>query len=160
ASNRSRDAIEDIFAAFPPGEAVDLAVSRAGKLQTLTLKPVPACNARFEVVPSDTLIARSQGKTIQISTRFVEAFGEEGTAVAAAHEFAHLVLKHGTRSSKASERQADRLSIRLLAAAGFDPHIAPRFWREHGASMGSRGHDPVGKRIELLETEIAALEAR
>ena len=69
------------------------------------------------------------------------------------------MLRHGLPASKQAEREADILSLHLLAAAGYDPQIAPRFWRENGASMGSRGHDSVNKRIALLETEIAAMGA-
>ncbi len=154
ASSANRDQVERQLIALPPRSPITMQVNRAGRSVTATLQPVSACRARFEVVASDQLIARSDGTTIQLSNAFVERFGEGGVAVAFAHELAHLVLRHPLKASKQAERDADRLSVHLLATAGYDPQIAPRFWRAHGASMGSRGHDSVKRRISLLEAEI------
>jgi hypothetical protein len=160
ATSVTRDGIERLIANFPPGEELSLVVSRSGQTIALKLKPVPACRVRFEVIQSDLPIARGNGDTIQLSSGFIETFGEDAVAVAFAHELAHVVLHHGTRASKRNEREADRLSLHLLAAADYDPRIAPRFWREHGTSMGTRGHDSVQDRIKLLEAEIAAIGAK
>lgn len=159
ATSISRDAGERLIAAFPPGEDMNLVVSRSGQAIALKLKPMPACRVRSEVIQSDMPVSRSDGTMIQLSSGFIETFGEDAVAVAFAHELAHIVLHHGIKASKRNEREADRLSVHLLATAGYDPRIAPRFWLEHGASMGTRGHDSVQDRIKLLEAEIAAMGA-
>jgi len=157
ANSASRDQVERQLIALEPRAPIIIQVNRAGRSITATLEPVAACRSRFEVVPTDQLIARSDRETIQLSSTFVERFGEDGMAVAFAHELAHLVLRHGTPANKQAEREADLLSLHLLSAAGYDPNIAPHFWREHGASMGSRGHDSVKKRISLLDAELATM---
>ena len=152
-----RDRAEQALFVQEPDRAIDFRIQRGATSVTIPVTPLPGCSARFEVIAAATLIARSQHRTIQLSTAFIERFGEDAVAVAFAHELAHLVLRH-EKASKQAERDADRLSLHLLAAAGYDPQIAPRFWREHGASMGSRGHDSVKKRISLLEAEIAVMQ--
>lgn len=160
ASSAVRDQVERQIIVLPSGAPITIAAARAGRSVTKTFEPSAACRARFEVVPTDKLIARSDGETIQLSSAYIERFGDDAVAVAFAHELAHLVLQHGLKANKQTEREADRLSLHLLVSADYDPAIAPHFWREHGASLGSRGHDSVNKRIKLLEAEIAAMNAR
>ena len=58
------------------------------------------------------------------------------------------------------EREADRLSVHLLANAGFDPYIAPRFWTSDlGREIGNgifrnRIYPSANERGELLDLEI------
>ncbi len=151
ASSATRDRVERQIIVLPPRAPITVQVNRAGRTVKAVLERVAACRTHFEVVETKKLIARSDGETIQLSSAYVERFGEDGVAVAFAHELARTVLGHRAAIAAASaskryqlsrqaERDADKLSVHLLSAAGYDPQIAPHFWREHGASLGSRGH--------------------
>ena len=173
-TSATRDGVERQIIALPPHAPISVEVLRDGHSVKAVLEPVAACRTRFEVVETMQLFARSDGEMIQLSSAYVERFGEDGVAVAFAHELAHTVLGHraaiaatsgSNRSqlSRQAERDADKLSVHLLSAAGYDPAIAPRFWREHGGELGRRffggKHDSPGKRIKLLEAEIAAMQS-
>jgi predicted Zn-dependent protease len=84
---------------------------------------------------------------------------------------AHNVLGHRDRLNaigrtwgniRATEREADRLSVWLLANAGYDPAAAARFmsrWgpaNDHGI-LSSPDHDRWRTRLQLIEQELAAL---
>jgi hypothetical protein len=65
------------------------------------------------------------------------------------------------RLNAEAEIEADRLSVHLLANAGYDPRIAPAFWRSDlGRSVGgglfrSRIYASPEERARALEREIA-----
>jgi hypothetical protein len=65
---------------------------------------------------------------------------------------------------KATEIEADRLSVWLMANAGYDPHGAVRFWSRFGPKhdkgiFSAPTHYRWKKRVALLAAEIAALQA-
>lgn len=91
---------------------------------------------------------QSDGKTIQVSARFLQDEDGDALAVIAAHELALIELVHrrsletagvGTGLLSASgksgnrvcaaENEADRFSVTLLRNAGYDPGIAVKFWQ-------------------------------
>jgi len=114
---------------------------------TRTLKPVPVCATRFELL-GESKTAVSDGGRVVIGTRF-PGFGWEDDAEFAgvvAHELAHNLLGHrawlkrNKRSNshiRKTEREADRLMPWLLANAGYDPEAAYRFMVRWG-----KRHDP------------------
>jgi predicted Zn-dependent protease len=92
----------------------------------------------------------------------------------------HLVLEHRRRLSSAGvekgffgefgrnqrlnrqvEVEADRIAAHLLANAGYDPAIAPQFWRSSlgrrasGGLLRSSTYPSAEARAELIEREIA-----
>ena len=105
---------------------------------------------------------------------------DDELAVIFAHELGHLVLEHRRRLTEAGvekgffgefgrnrrlnrqvEEEADRMSAHLLANAGYDPAIAPAFWRSKlgkragGGLFRSGTYPSPGARAGLVETEIA-----
>lgn len=172
-SSNLRDSVERAIAAFPPDRPITFSIMRGGSASAITIMPSKACRSRFEIVPQGRPMAHSDGETIQISSGFLARFGDSALAVIFAHELAHTILGHRERVAAATtgkkqvqreaEREADRLSVHLLAAAGYDPRIAPTFWREHGGaiswlSFGDTVHDSPRKRIAALEDEIGRME--
>ncbi|MEO6551388.1 MAG: M48 family metalloprotease [Croceibacterium sp.] len=172
-----RDAVFDALASAPPAAPLPLTVRRAGVDQTLSLRPLSGCRALVEIRAADSRNARSDGRVIQIDYGLAVAASDEQLAAAFAHEFAHLVLEHRRRLTAAGvakgffgefgknqrlnrqvEVEADRLSVHLLANAGFDPGIAPAFWRSPlGRKLGglSAVYPSPEARAQLLEREIA-----
>lgn len=69
------------------------------------------------------------------------------------------------RYSREHELKADRVGLKCMARAGYDPRVAVKFWeRMQALSQGSppellSTHPPEGKRLDQLRDEMpAALE--
>jgi hypothetical protein len=178
-----RDRFEDRLVALPPAVPLTWRVLRGGVVRDVLVTPQPACRARFEIVPGTSLTARNTGQLVQLSARYFERLSPDELAVVIAHELAHSVLGHRRRLVAAGvskgllaefgrngrlnrqvEREADRLSVHLLRNAGYDPALAPWFWKAHGKELGggllrSRVHDSPAARVRLLRAEIAAIPA-
>lgn len=141
------------------------------------------CASRFQILPSPRLNAYADGRYVQV-TSAVAAYAADDAELAAilAHEFAHNVLRHRARLDAAgvrrgilanfgrnarlireTEEEADRLSVWLLARAGYDPAATARFWRRFGRRglniFGSPTHGGWRGRVERFEAEIAAMRA-
>lgn len=174
-----RDAVFDLIAASP--DNLSLQVSRSGGERVISYTAPRGCRALVEVLADNGNTARSDGRVIQLSYAFVARLDDHGLAVAFAHELAHAVLEHRRRLSEAgvseglarefgrsrrlsriADEEADRLSVHLLANAGFDPSIAPAFWRSsaqpdtHGGLLRSRIYASPEERARMLEEEITS----
>ena len=182
ASTTRRDQAEEALLSQPERDPIRLTFVRAGVATEIELRPVPACRSRFEVVAGSARFARTDGQIIQLGQELIRTLSDEDIAFVISHELAHSILDHRTQlaalegrgRSRASahkrnelarefEDQADRLSVRLLAQAGFDPRAAPRFMRRHGkhpnkASTDSGIHRPARERAELMDAEIVRLK--
>ena len=134
---------------------------------------VPTCPSRFEVHLRGKG-AMADGTRVILGHKFPGfAYAEDEFAAAVAHELAHNLLGHralldakgrSNRLVRLTERDADRLMPWLLANAGYDPHAASRFMQRWGPRHGGglfrkRSHDGWDERVELIEAEIAAVEA-
>lgn len=176
-----RDAGFDALAEQPASGPVKLEIVRDGRESAVSVQAVPGCRALVEIRAKDGLAARSNGRVIQINYGLAAEASDEQLAVVFAHEFGHLVLEHRRRLSNAGvskgffgefgrnqkfnrqvEVEADRISVHLLANAGYDPAIAPAFWRSDlGRKIGggllriSATYPPPESRAEILEREIA-----
>lgn len=143
---------------------------------------VSACASRFEVSPDTSFDASADGHLVSITSAMVDFMASpDELAAILAHELAHNILKHrerlevagidrgllqqfgrNARLTKATEIEADRLSIWLMANAGYDPQAAIRFWtrfgKQHGKGIFSAPtHYRWKKRVGLFEEEIAKL---
>jgi hypothetical protein len=138
-----------------------LTVARGGQRMTLDLVGVPACRARFQLVPGNYADAVANGTWVQLSTRMAGL----------AHELAHNALGHRKAKAKIQrlhELNADRLMPYLMARAGFDPAAAVALWhrfeaRRLGGLFPSATHPPWSDRVRAVETErarIASLVSR
>lgn len=175
--------VRDVFeAAFADGSA-RLSVRRAGTAVTLDVGAEQGCASRFLILPSRELNAFANGRSVQVTSRLAEETRrEDELAAILAHEFAHHVLRHRARLEasgvargmmrnfgrsaqlvRATEAEADRLSVWLLARAGYDPEAAVRFWSwfgRRGLNMfGSPTHGGWQNRVARMTAEIAAMRA-
>jgi hypothetical protein len=159
---------------------VTLTLVRGGAERSVALDAPSGCRALVEIRAADSLDARSDGRVIQLNYGLAEAASDEQLAVVFAHELGHLVLEHRRRLEAAGvekgffgefgrnqrlnrqvEVEADRISVHLLANAGYDPAIAPAFWRSgFGRRVGgglriSATYPSAEARARLIEREIA-----
>jgi hypothetical protein len=183
-ASRTFDRVEamlgTIEAAFADG-AAELAVLRGAERLSLRIAAEQGCATRFQLIPSRRLNALADGRYVQVTTAIGEYVqDDQELAAVLAHEFAHNILGHRARLDaagvargffgnfgrnarliRATEAEADRLSIYLLDRAGYDPAAAVRFWSRFGRRglnfFGSPTHPNWRQRIALFEAEIAAL---
>ncbi|MDD3799825.1 MAG: M48 family metallopeptidase [Novosphingobium sp.] len=168
-----------IDAALARNGTVTLTVrNRDGAAREIALAGQPACPVPFT-------LETASGAALADGTRVIvgQAFGATGSpaeqidddefAAALAHEMAHNLLGHRAWLDKAgrtpenirrTEREADRLSVWLLANAGYDPATAPRLmrgWAQRRDPGIARvpTHDGWDERARLMEVEIAHLRA-
>ena len=138
----------------------------------------PACVTRFELLSAGSEAA-ADGHRVVIGRKLVEALppdsvrGDDLLAAALAHELAHNLLGHRARLAregrswgriKVTEREADRLSVWLLANAGYDPRAAMRFFELWGPKFdlglfATPDHDGWKARARLVNAEIVQVEA-
>lgn len=153
----------------PPARIV---IERAGQQQTVDLTGIAGCASRVELVPGRKLNAVADGAFVQLTTGVLqEAHDDDELAFIIAHEMAHNILGHRQRLNRigrsaanvrAAEIEADRLGLKLMQAAGYDPMAAARFWtrfgRKTGAGIFSDGtHLRTKTRVRLLSDEAASL---
>lgn len=137
------DAIDRQLAA---SGGVILTVRRQGAEHRVAIPGEPACRSRFEL-SEDRARAAAEGSRVIIGREALRRNADEGeTAALVAHELAHNILHHprhldatgrSAAAVAATEREADRLAVWLIANAGHDPGAAERF-----ASHYLRAIDP------------------
>lgn len=171
-------AIARLDAALARGSAA-VDVRRAGARLSLRLEAESGCASFVQLVPSAERNASSDGATVTITTASAE-FARDDAELAAliAHELAHNILRHRDRLDalrvsrglfaglgrngrrlRAAEDEADRLSIHLLKAAGYDPQAAIRFWTRFGSAaepiVSDGTHRGWRERVALMQREVA-----
>jgi hypothetical protein len=175
-----RDLAFGLLAEQPDGAPLALAVVRDGQERTVTLDAPTGCRALVEIRATSGINARSDGRVIQVNYGLASEATDDELAVVFAHEMGHLVLEHRRRLSSAGvekgffgefgrnqrlnrqvEVEADRIAAHLLANAGYDPAIAPRFWRSSlgqrasGGLLRSSTYPSAEARAQLIERVIA-----
>ena len=177
-----RDSAFAALAEHPAGTPLVLGVVHAGIQREVTLSPPRECLALVELLDDKGSVdARSDGRVIQLGLGLMLQGSDEQIATIFAHELAHSILHHRERLSAAdvskglfgefgrnrrlnmrAEKEADRLSVHLLANAGIDPQAAPAFWRSKlgrrlsGGIFHDRMHLSAKDRARMLENEISA----
>jgi predicted Zn-dependent protease len=169
---------------------VELKISRAGQNLTLPLVAERGCEVRSRLARSSQTNAFADGRYAIMTTKllgFVE--NDDELAVVLSHEIAHNLLGHPGRLDdekvphgilrnfgknaarvRATEEEADRLSIKLLWAAGYNVNAAIPFWRRLYAKYDPipipkllRTHPSIGARERMVNdvlAELAAAQAR
>ena len=164
------DRIDDALRA---GGSVTLTMGTASGPRTLSIAGQTACASRFEVL-TDGDSARADGARVLVTRSLVGDVREDDLLAAAiAHELAHNLLRHpqkrteegkGWGKIRHNEREADRLSVWLLANAGYDTAGAVRFQREwmRGRDWGflTPTHDAWDERIDMIGEERALIAAQ
>lgn len=148
------------------------------------LRPAPGCTSEFRVEADDAVKAQADGMVVYIPGGMVRfAANDEELATVIAHELAHNILAHrarldaanidrglgqqfgrSARLTRATEVEADRLSVWLLADAGFDPDAAARFWTSYGQRRGggifaAPTHPRWRERVRIVSAEAALLRS-
>ncbi|MCB2052127.1 MAG: hypothetical protein KDE63_11945 [Novosphingobium sp.] len=151
---------------------------QAGKMRDIQVESVKVCPGQFALT-AGSRAAQSDASRILIGQAFAasdrpsDKLEESELAAVVAHELAHVLLHHsqwldqaghGDEHVHASEREADRLAVWLLANAGYDPAAMVRLLRGWG-----RRNDPGLARLPthgswedraaLVEQEIVTMRA-
>ena len=163
--------IEQAMATSLADGVIDLQFSRP--VGEVSLRGVETCAATFRLEPGKRAYAGDE--TVFFGDSFM-AFGlsKDAFAAAVAHELAHVVLAHparklaedwGMHETRESERVADRMMPWLLFNAGYDPQGAAQFMRawgpkHSGGLLRKRTHDGWDERLQMIEEEIAILDAQ
>ncbi len=157
---------------------------RNGKRVEVILQAALVCASDFQIDPSSKLDAGAQGNMVSVTSALAEyAAAEDELAAIVAHELAHNILGHRARldaakvnrgfgrsfgkSRKAilaTEVEADKLSIWLLANAGYDPSLALAFWQRYRSEIGTPlladgTHLSWSKRIAIMQGELEQITA-
>jgi hypothetical protein len=154
------------------GASVTLRVVRETSPHVATLTPPLVCASDFWVDTRTKLDAGADGDQVRVTTGLMLfAPDDEELAAAVAHELSHNILRHrerlktkrGTKAVLATEIEADRLSVWLMANAGYDPRAALRFAERYGRKTGlgifSDGtHLRWKNRIKIMQAEIELMQ--
>jgi beta-barrel assembly-enhancing protease len=156
--------------ALETGGAVQLMLETDSGRTAVALNPPAICKSRFWVDARSNLDAGADGDGVRITEGMMVFVGSDDNQLAAvvAHELAHNLLGHRERLSNtkrrtreilATEIEADRLSVWLMANAGFDPagalRFAERYGRKTGLGIFSDGtHLRWKSRRKLMQAEI------
>ena len=174
-------AIEMQLAALPPTAPLALDVDAGA---ALSVTPVAGCVSDFRVEASEKPGAVADGRMVLVNQGLAQfAQDDDELAAAIAHELAHNILRHRARLDaagvdrglgkqfgrsarlfKQTEVEADRLSVWLLAGAGYDPAAAGRFWTTFGQRKGrplvqAGTHPGWRDRVAALDAEAARIAA-
>ncbi len=140
--------------------------------RTVALRGVPACAVRF-IVDDGKGNAAASREQVRIGRKTLRKLGEDPAMIAAvlAHELAHAALDHESIITRARdrgqavrrcEREADRLSVWILANAGFDPAAAAAMNQRLAAGtlalFASATHGGTCARVARIRAEIALME--
>ena len=165
-----------MLADLPAAMALEVYIARLAA--PVRLAPAPGCASEFRVEAYDAVKAQADGTVVYIPGGMVRfAVNDEELATVIAHELAHNILLHrmrldaakidrglgqqfgrSARLTRATEIEADRLSVWLLADAGFDPQAAARFWTSFGKRRGggifaSPTHPKWRERVRIVTQE-------
>lgn len=168
------DTVRDFVERLAPQKPVLIDFRRGESSLSLSVTPIAACRSRFELLLGKRFVADADGETVRIGAGFL-TFPDGQLAAVMAHEFAHNILRHRARSAElriasglagefgrsarltlAMEDEADRLSLHLLADAGYDPRDAATLWRENGATIS--GWLPRGSSHRSWSSRAAILQ--
>ena len=121
------DAIETALARPP----ATLTVQRSGKSAEIALSGDAGCASRVQLVPGGSLNAGADGRYVEITGKMFDFVAtDDELAAVTAHELAHNILRHRERRtpSRQAETEADRLSVWLVARAGYDVDAVTAVW--------------------------------
>jgi len=176
------EAVDAALAADAADGALDLGLVRNGVPRTVHLVLERGCASRFDVRDDASTDAEADGRYVQVTAaRVASADSDDGLAIVLAHELAHNILGHrarldaehvrrgmlklfgrNARLTRETELEADRLSIRLVIAAGYSPDAALAFRRRQWGTLPQQllrapTHPGGGERLAAMEQEVRSL---
>jgi beta-barrel assembly-enhancing protease len=158
------------------GQQILVTFRRDGIVREATLTPVKSCASGFYVDTRDKVDAGADGTMVRVTSGLMNFVGNDTDQLAAAvaHELSHNLLNHraqleshdhtNAKTVLQTEIEADRLSVWLMANAGFDtsaaPRFAERFGRKFGMGIFNDGTHPRWKdRVASMREEIGRINA-
>jgi hypothetical protein len=157
------------------GEGISIAFATAQGERTISLRPESVCKSDFWVDVRKKRDAGADGERVRVTSGLIDyVLDDDELAAVVAHELSHNLLAHRdrinaaksgkTRLIKSTEEEADRLSVWLMANAGYDPQAAITFWERYGAETGlgiftAPTHYRWQDRVAMLRREIEAMQA-
>ncbi len=163
---------------------VTVTVIRANQDRVITVQPETVCASDFQIDTSSGNNAGADGAMVSVSLDLaLYAADDAELAMIVAHEFSHNILQHrakldnakisrgigrifgkNKRAILATEIEADRLSIWLMANAGYDPDAALRFSERCRIDrclgpLSDGTHLNWTKRIQTMKAEIDLINA-
>ena len=161
-------------AAMTANGRIRLTLETAEGQKQITLQPPAICASRFWVDARSKLDAGADGDGVRVTEGLMAFTASDDAELAAvvAHELSHNLLGHRERLNAvkrrtseilATEIEADRLSVWLMANAGYDPVAALRFAERYGRKTGmgifSAGtHLRWKNRVKLMLGEIDLIQ--
>ena len=155
---------------------------RAGQALSASLSPVWGCSGRVRLARSAQPNAFADGTYAIMTTRLLSFIrSDDELALVLAHEMAHNLLGHPARLKAlgissgaarsfgrnagrvwATEEEADKLAVKLLASAGYDLGAVMPFWRRFYANYESRlqlfrTHPSLAARERIFREALAEL---
>ncbi|MGL5838928.1 MAG: M48 family metalloprotease [Sphingorhabdus sp.] len=141
--------------------------------KTFYLRPEGICKSDFWVDTRSKRDAGADGDRVRVTSGMIDyVLDDDELAAVVAHEMAHNILGHRARIDaakygktkiiRATEEEADRLSVWLMANAGYDLEAAITFWQRYGraTSLGifnAPTHYRWQDRVAMLQQEIEAI---
>jgi hypothetical protein len=146
-----------------PGGAATLEIQRGTASLRVVVPLVPGCRSRFQIVRGGIGATQADGRYVQISDGMMALTPtDDALATVMAHELSHNILRHNSlkTGSKQAEYEADALSVRLVALAGYDLDAVLPFWealrkRTDYGIFADGTHPGWRKRVAALTAEVA-----
>lgn len=154
-------------------EPLNVTAETATGRKIFTLNPPAICASKFWLDTKGSLDAGADGDGVRVTEGLLAFTVQDDAELAAvvAHEMSHNLLRHreklsANRANKAilaTEIEADRLSVWLMANAGYDPVAALRFAERYGRKTGlgifSDGtHLRWKNRVKVMQAEIVLMQ--
>lgn len=162
---------------------VRLEVRRGSVRIAIQLVGAEGCSGRFALLQRRALNAWSDGRTVAVTSRMLEFVTDnDELSFVVAHEMSHNILRHaeklkgtinwlaefglGARKVKATEIEADKLAIEMMANAGYDLSAPERLLRRTSHARGTDlgiTHPRTSRRIEIVNAAkamVAGFQAR
>ncbi|RDV02607.1 hypothetical protein DXH95_11650 [Sphingorhabdus pulchriflava] len=161
---------EEFVTRLSEGRPIAFQIDTANGRRDVALDPPTICASDFWVDVRPKRDAGADGVRVRVTSGLMEYVSDDDElAAVVAHEMAHNLLDHRplievtksgkTKVIKATEAEADRLSVWLMANAGYDPEAAITFWERYGKATGlgifsAPTHYRWQSRVAMLRAEM------
>lgn len=156
--------------ALEDSSTIEIGFSGPSPGRIVQIAPPVVCASDFWVDTRSKLDAGADGEKVRLTSGLMAYITDDDElAAVVAHELSHNLLGHRRKLAsikrdkikaiRATEEEADRLTVWLMANAGYDPRAALRFWQRYGQRTGlgifSDGtHQRWKDRVAVMQAEI------
>ena len=157
-----------------------LLVRRGNAIFVVRLRAEPGCGGRFNVSPSRSVNAWSDGHYVDVTTAIMDmTANDDELALIVAHEMSHNILDHsdklanvpsglfsaigfGAGKVKATEIEADAYAVGVMARAGYDAEKSIPFLERAGRRRWwdvAADHPGIKRRIKTIRAALSEIRA-